>query len=99
MDAIKRIGPDHLGPVLADVTSARAWWLLPLDLDDEMDDIRLLTIHPHGWTLRCPPVLYPLRGRVWVECPDGSGRLTDPVLLGASLGPGGGPRLRAEAFG
>ncbi|MEU8983048.1 hypothetical protein ACFVXW_33020 [Streptomyces sp. NPDC058251] len=99
MDAIKRIGPDRLGPVLADVTSERAWWLLPPGLDDELDDIRLLTVHPHGWLLRCPPVLYAVRGRVWVETPDGSGRLTDPVLLGAALGPGGGPRLPAEAFG
>ncbi|MFD4552110.1 hypothetical protein [Streptomyces sp. NPDC058466] len=99
MDAIKRIGPDRLGPVLADVTSERAWWLLPPCLDDELDDIRLLTVHPRGWPLRCPPVLYPVRGRVWVERPDGSGRLTDPTFLGAALGPGGGPRLPAEAFG
>ena len=99
MDAIKRIGSDRLGPVLADVASERAWWLLPPGLGDELDDIGLLTVHPHGWLLRCPPVLYPVRGRVWVERPDGSGRLTDPILLGAALGPGGGPRLPAEAFG
>ena len=99
MDAIKRIGSDRLGPVLADVASERAWWLLPPGLGDELDDIGLLTVHPHGWLLRCPPVLYPVRGRVWVERPDGTGRLTDPILLGAALGPGGGPRLPAEAFG
>jgi hypothetical protein len=99
MAAIRRIGSDRLGPVLADVTAERAWWLLPPGLGDELDDVRLLTVQPRGWTLRCPPVLYSVRGRVWVEGPDGSGRLTDPVLLGAALGPGGGPRLPAEAFG
>ncbi|WP_405909530.1 hypothetical protein OG742_37005 [Streptomyces sp. NBC_00828] len=98
-DAIKRIGVDRRGPVLADVNQGLAWWLLPPDLGDDLDDVALITVHPRGWILRCPPVLYPVRGRVWVERPDGSGRLTDPVLLGAALGPGGGPRLPAEAFG
>jgi hypothetical protein len=99
MDAIKRIGVPRLGPVLADVSQGIAWWLLPPTLGDELDDVRTITLRPRGWVLRCPPVLYPVRGRVWVERPDGSGRLTDPVLLGAALGPGGGPRLPAEAFG
>ncbi|MET7354653.1 hypothetical protein [Streptomyces mirabilis] len=99
MDAIKRIGLSRQGPVLADVSQGIAWWLLPPTLGDELDDVRTITIRPRGWVLRCPPVLYPVRGRVWIERPDGSGRLTDPVLLGAALGPGGGPRLSAEAFG
>ncbi|MFF2385168.1 hypothetical protein [Streptomyces sp. NPDC058108] len=99
MDTLKRITPDRRGPVLSDVTQGIAWWLLPPALGDELDDVRTITIRPRGWVLRCPPVLYPVRGRVWIERPDGTGRLTDPVLLGAALGPGGGPRLPAEAFG
>ncbi|MFE4758465.1 hypothetical protein ACFRIB_51395 [Streptomyces mirabilis] len=99
MDALKRIDPSRRGPVLSDVTQGIAWWLLPPTLGDELDDVRTITVRPRGWVLRCPPVLYPVRGRVWIERPDGSGRLTDPVLLGAALGPGGGPRLSAEAFG
>jgi hypothetical protein len=99
MDAIRRIGSDRLGPVLADVASERAWWLLPPGLGNELDDLRQLTVQPPGWPLKCPPVLYPVGGRVWVQLPDGSGQLTDPILLGAALGPGGGPRLPAEAFG
>lgn len=99
MDALKRIGSDRLGPVLADVAVQRAWWLLPTSLSDDLDDVRQLTVRPIGWVLNCPPVLYSLDERLWLERPDGSGRLTDPVLLGAALGPGGGPRLPAEAFG
>jgi len=95
---MRRIGGDRLGPVLADIHTDRAWWLLPFDLAGELDDVRQITVRPHGWTLRCPPVLYALDDRVWLEAPDGSGRLTDPILLGAALGPGG-PRLPAEAFG
>ncbi|MEU0433714.1 hypothetical protein ABZ153_19140 [Streptomyces sp. NPDC006290] len=99
MDALKRITPPRRGPVLSDVTQGIAWWLLPPTLGEELDDVRTITIHPRGWVLRCPPVLYPVRGRVWIERPDGTGRLTDPELLGAALSPGGGPRLPAEAFG
>ncbi|MER5467209.1 hypothetical protein [Streptomyces sp. NPDC002685] len=99
MDAVKRIPSAQLGPVLADVSQGISWWLLPPTLGDDLDDVCTITVRPRGWLLRCPPVLYPVRGRVWIERPDGTGRLTDPVLLGAALGPGGGPRLPAEAFG
>ncbi|MEU8952083.1 hypothetical protein [Streptomyces sp. NPDC048489] len=99
MDALKRISEDRRGPVLSDVTQGIAWWLLPPTLSNDLDDVRAVTVRPRGWFLRCPPVLYPVRGRVWIERPDGAGRLTDPVLLGAALGPGGGPRIPAEAFG
>ncbi|WP_339132670.1 hypothetical protein WJM95_28045 [Streptomyces sp. f51] len=98
MDALRRIDQPRRGPVLGDVTTGLAWWLLPPTLGEELGDARTLTVHPRGWVLRCPPVLYPVRGRVWLERPDGTGRLTDPVLLGAALGPGGGPRLSTEAF-
>ncbi|MFE6487988.1 hypothetical protein ACFVGN_34340 [Streptomyces sp. NPDC057757] len=99
MDALQRIGSGRLGPVLADVEMQMAWWLLHASVGDELDDVRQLTVHRVGWVLSCPPVLYSLDGRLWLERPDGSGRLTDPILLGAALGPGGGPRLSAEALG
>ncbi len=100
MDVVKwMMRPDRVGPILADVSQSIAWWLLPPDLDDQLDDVRQLIIHPAGWELWCPPVLYAVCGRLWMGGLDGSGRLTDPVMLGAALGPGGGPRLPAEAFG
>ncbi|MEU2584505.1 hypothetical protein ABZ612_16415 [Streptomyces avermitilis] len=98
VEAMKRIGGARLGPVLADVASERAWWLLPPDLGDQLDDVRQVIVRPRDWTFRCPPVLYSVDGRVWLEMPDGSGRLTDPELLGAALSPGGGPRFSVEAF-
>ncbi|MET7481374.1 hypothetical protein ABZT17_44715 [Streptomyces sp. NPDC005648] len=94
--AIRRIGPDRLGPILGDVYSDVAWWLLPPDLGDDLDDLRLFTVRPAGWVLRCPPVLHSVQGRWWIERPDGSGRLTDPAVLAAAFGPGG-YRTRTEA--
>ncbi|WP_326841084.1 hypothetical protein OHB33_01030 [Streptomyces sp. NBC_01558] len=91
MDAIKSVPAQRRGPVLADCLQGIAWWLLPSALADELDDVHALTVRPCGWILRCPPVLYPVRGRVWIERPDGSGRLNDPVLLGAALSPGSRP--------
>ncbi|WP_060887069.1 hypothetical protein [Streptomyces caniscabiei] len=96
MGVLQRIR-GHCGPVLADVTTCVASWLLPADLGDELDDVKQLTVRPAGWELACPPVLYGVRGRVWLCPPDGSGRLTDPVLLGAAFGPGGA-RLPTEAL-
>jgi hypothetical protein len=96
MSVMERIR-DHSGPILADVTDQYvASWLVPADLGDELDDVRQLTVRPPGWVLYCPPVLYGVRGRVWLRPPDGSGQLTDPVLLGAVFGPGGA-RLPTEA--
>lgn len=96
MDVMRRI-QDRSGPVLADVTTSVASWLLPADLDDELDDVKQLTVRPAGWVLACPPVLYGVRGRVWLRPPDDSGHLTDPALLGAALGPGCRPAM--EDFG
>ncbi|WP_246890190.1 hypothetical protein [Streptomyces scabiei] len=93
MDRIR----DRGGPVLADVSTCVASWLLPADLGDELDDVVQLTVRPAGWALACPPVLYGVRGRVWLRPPDGSGQLTDPALLAAAFGPGGRPAM--EAFG
>lgn len=89
MHAMQRIGSKRLGPVLADVEAELAWWLLPPDVGDQLDDVRPLTVQTRGWILDCPPVLYAVDGRMWLERPDGTGRLTDPVLLGAAFGPGG----------
>lgn len=96
VSAIRRIGPDRVGPVLGDVYRDTAWWLLPPDLGDELDDVRMLRVRPDGWLLPCPPVLHSVQGRWWIERPDGSGRLTDPVLLAAAFGPGGGFRPSSE---
>lgn len=95
MDVLRRM-PGQ-GVVLADVAFYVASWLLPADLGDELDDVKQLTVRPAGWALACPPVLYGVRGRVWLRPPDGSGQLTDPVLLGAAFGPGGA-RLPTEAL-
>ncbi|WP_345589068.1 hypothetical protein [Streptomyces marokkonensis] len=95
LHAMRRIGSARLGPVLADAETDLAWWLVHSQLDDELDDIRQLTVRPAGWVLKCPPVLSLLGGRTWLERPDGTGRLTDPVLLGAAFGPGG-TRLPTE---
>ena len=89
VEAIKRIRPDRLGPVLADVHPDLAWWLIPADRAHELDDVRQITVHPAGWVLNCPPVEHSLEGRWWVERPDGTGQLTDPSSLGAAFGPGG----------
>lgn len=89
MHAMQRIGSKRLGPVLADVEAELVWWLLPPDVGDQLDDVRQVTVRPVGWILNCPPVLYAVDGRMWLERPDGTGRLTDPVLLGAAFGPGG----------
>ncbi|MGO4420516.1 hypothetical protein AB4Z54_17760, partial [Streptomyces sp. MCAF7] len=83
--------------VLADPELETAWWLVTADITDQLDDVRHLHVMPSGGALHCPPVLYPVDGRVWLERPDGTGRLTDPILLGAAFGPGG--RLPAEALG
>jgi hypothetical protein len=97
VEAMRRVG-DKLGPVLADTATDTAWWLVSPDVDDLLDDIRQLQVKAADWPLLCPPVLYPAGERVWLERPDGSGRLTDPIRLGAAFGPGG-LRLPAEAFG
>ena len=87
----------QLGPVLVDPSADTAWWLVSNDADEHLADIALLTVRPRGWLLRCPPTDQYFNGRGWLEKPDGSGKLTDPIAMGAAFGPGG--RLPAAAFG
>ncbi|MGW3653460.1 hypothetical protein [Streptomyces sp. NPDC000878] len=94
--AMRRIGWQRLGPVLADPEVDLGWWLLPPSVGDELDSIRIITVHPADWVLDCPPVLHAVEGRTWLERPDGSGQLTDPLLLAAALGHGDA-RLPMEA--
>jgi hypothetical protein len=96
MHALKRIKPEHQGPVLADPELDKAWWLVPLEAADELADIRQLTVQPKGWRLHCPPTGWHIDGRLWLSRPDGSGQLTDPAVLAAALGPGGAYRLPSE---
>ncbi|MEU4996577.1 hypothetical protein [Streptomyces sp. NPDC021622] len=99
LQAVRRLPTRESGPLLMDFGLDTAWWLVPLDAAEQLADVRLITLRPHGWPLHCPPTHRAAAGRVWLEAPDGSGRVIDPVYLAAVLGPGGGPRLPAEAFG
>ncbi|MDI3408371.1 hypothetical protein [Streptomyces cavernicola] len=99
--AMQRIPSDGLGPVLAGIEGEhdRAWWLLPPDLDDELDEVPHLTVRPAGWRLACPPVLGAANGRVWLERPDGTGRFTAPTALREALHSDRGAQVSWEAFG
>jgi hypothetical protein len=97
VEAMQRIRPEELGPVLVYPEAGRAWWLVPLGADALLTDIHCLTVHDTGWHLRCPPADRYFNGRCWLEKPDGTGRLTDPSTLGAAFKPIG--TLPAEAFG
>lgn len=89
MHALNRIRGEHRGPVLADVETDTAWWLVPLVAAEELADVRQITVQPTGWTLSCPPTGWGVEGRLWLHRPDGSGLLTDPAVLAAAFGPGG----------
>ncbi|WP_369271649.1 hypothetical protein AB5J55_17885 [Streptomyces sp. R11] len=91
-----RIRAEQRGPVLADQLMDALWWLVPLDAAEELADVRGLVVKPAGWCLDCPPTGQQVEGRMWITHPDGSGQLTDPVVLAAAFGPGG-YRVPAEA--
>ncbi|MFF7690580.1 hypothetical protein ACFZB6_31145 [Streptomyces syringium] len=99
IDAMQLLGRARkLGPVLAYPEADRAWWLVPHGPETQaLGDLPQLTVHAERWVLRCPPAHEYMHGRGWLEKPDGSGRLTDPVDLGAAFGPTS--RLPVEAFG
>ena len=73
------------GPVLIHPESQRAWWLVPASAGHHLADLRRVNVRECGATLLCPAPASYGRGRLWLENPDGSGRLTDPVALGAAL--------------
>lgn len=98
VSAMQRIGPGRLGPVLVYPEADLAWWLVPHAAGDELADIGCITVHPAGWALACPPAHQYMNGRGWLEKPDGSGLLSDPVAMGAAFGPGGPLRLSVGAF-
>lgn len=98
LQAVQRIPPRKVGPLLIDVRLFSGWWLVPLDGDEHLVDVRHVTVLPRDWPLHCPPTTRAVSSRVWLEAPVGSGRLVDAALLAAALGPGS-PRLPAEAFG
>ncbi|EFK99488.1 conserved hypothetical protein [Streptomyces sp. SPB78] len=90
IDAMCAIRPtDALGPVLASVRQPLAWWLVPADEADDLADLRQLTVHPRGRVLNCPHEGIGSEGRLWLEPPDGSGRLTPVSQLGTAFGPAG----------
>ncbi|MFE0379319.1 hypothetical protein ACFW1M_27945 [Streptomyces inhibens] len=91
------LAPGSSGLSLVDAAADTAWWLVSDVADEHLADIVLLTVRPRGWLLRCPPTDQYFNGRGWLEKPDGSGKLTDPIAMGAAFGPGG--RLPAAAFG
>lgn len=99
LQAVQRIPEHEQGPILMDIRLDRAWWLVPLDADEQLADVSGVSVQPIGWPLHCPPASRCIGSRVWLDAPDGTGRLMNPAYLAAALGPGGGPRLPAEAFG
>ena len=94
MEALNRIPEDRRGPVLADPLLDRAWWLVPPGSARALAHIRL--VQPVGHPLHCRPTGWQACGRIWLHRPDGTGRLTDPAILAAALGPAG-TRLPSEA--
>lgn len=96
MQALNRIREEHRGPVLVDPLLDRAWWLVPPEAAEELADVRAVLVQPVGKPLHCPPTGWQACGRWWLHRPDGSGRLTDPAILAAALGPGGNPLPEAS---
>ncbi|MFI1352505.1 hypothetical protein ACH4TV_02770 [Streptomyces sp. NPDC020898] len=96
MQVLSRLRAEDRGPLLADPGVDKAWWLVPLDAADELDDLRQVFVRAMGWPLLCPPTGWQACGRLWLSRPDGSGRLNNPALLGAAFGPGSA-RLSTEA--
>lgn len=93
VNAMQRIGYDRLGPILAAPGAGLVWWLVKAGEAEQLDDLRHLIVRPAGWRLLCPSPTRSAGGRIWLEAPDGTGRLTDAALLGAAVGPAGAGAL------
>lgn len=98
MEALSRIRQERRGPVLVDPQLDRAWWLVPSGSGTALAHVRRVLVQPSGTPLHCPPTGWQACGRFWLHRPDGTGRLTDPAILAAALGPVGNP-LPMEASG
>lgn len=96
MKALSRICESHRGPVLADPWLERAWWLVPPGSAKALAHVRAVLVEPVGTPLHCPPTGRQACGRFWLHRPDGTGRLTDPAILAAALGPVGNPLPEAS---
>lgn len=96
MEALGRIRPDRRGPVLVDPLLDRAWWLVPPGSAKALAHVRMVRVEPAGTPLACPPTGWQACGRFWLHRPDGTGRLTDPAILAAALGPVGNPLPEAS---
>ncbi|WP_019548148.1 hypothetical protein [Streptomyces sulphureus] len=83
----------RLGPVLAYPERELAWWLVPPTAAEHLGDhAPRIVVHDAGWQMKCPALGDYLHGCGWLEKPDGSGTLTDPVMLGAALSHAQAPR-------
>lgn len=102
----RRLGPPTLdvlrrmaggtGPVLADFGTARTGFFVPAGTTGHWLGTGVRGVGAGGWIV----VPYPGRptgGVRWLVPPDGSGRLTDPVLLETALHEAAG-RLAADAL-
>ncbi|MER6011814.1 hypothetical protein [Streptomyces bluensis] len=96
LPAVVRIREEQCGPIVADGVAGKAWWLVPTTAAEALADVRQFVVRPACWVLRCPPAGVFAENRFWLWRPDGSGRLTDPTLPAAALGPGGECRLSEE---
>ncbi|MET9414122.1 hypothetical protein ABZY03_08010 [Streptomyces klenkii] len=75
----------RLGPVMGYPEASLAWWLVSDGAEEHLADLPQLLVRPRGWALCCPPPHQYMHGRGWLERPDGNGKLTSPVDLGAAF--------------
>ncbi|MCD9145793.1 hypothetical protein LUZ28_27435 [Streptomyces albireticuli] len=95
MQILRRSG--KLGPVLAYAEVSVVWWLVGDGAEEQLADLPMLIVRPPRWPLPCPPANEYIHSRIWLEKPDESGRLTDPIDLGAAFSHG--RRLAGGIYG
>jgi len=87
VNVVSRLDRHRRGPLLGFPEEQLAWWLVPADVGDVLDDVPRLRVLAPGSELLCPPADRTLASRLWLALPDGSGQLTDPDYLGAAFSP------------